>query len=156
MKYIITETQYKKLLSEQETETTPASGQYGTQTKATTTTPSSGFEYGKQVKTTKSATPTTGGETTSDGTQKPFQPFDVKIFKKKEEGSGDVWGNYRVKSITKTDKNFLEVDLGTIKIYTDCGKLPKGDSSFKYGNSIVFSKELATKVGEQFGCKFTG
>jgi hypothetical protein len=76
----------------------------------------------------------------------------VKIFKDKEEKK--IAGTYIVKNISKLPNNYLEVDLSSFKIQTDCGKLPKGDSSFKYGNSQLFSKDLARKVGEKFGCKF--
>ena len=149
MKYIISEIQYRKLLiAEQETEQNQTSSgfQYGKQSSSTTDsgTSSSGFEYGKQ--SSSSGNVVGSGSTTNSGT------ISVKIFNDKEEKK--LAGTYIVKNMTKLPNNYLEVDLGSFKIQTDCGKLPKGDSSFKYGRSQLFSKDLATKVGEKFGCKF--
>ena len=146
MKYIITETQYKKLIFEQES---PTSSGYGQIQSTTTAAPSSGFEYGKIQRTSSPSSSATTATTNSTQTSSS-----TKVFKEKEEKT--LSGSYVIKNMVKTDNNYLEVDLGSLKIYTDCGKLPKGDTSFKYGNSNLYSKDLAIKVGEKFGCKFGG
>ena len=154
MRYIITESQYKKLLSEED-EPTTSSFKYGTQMTDASSSDGGGWTYGKQMNTT-GGTESSGsstGSTTNQSTK--FTPFVTKIFNDKE--SKNFAGNYRVKGMKKLPNNFLEVELESssspFKVTTDCGKLGKGDISFKYGNSQLFSKELATSVGQTFGCK---
>lgn len=149
MKYIITKSQYRKLLAEQD-EPSTSNFKYGTQMTDSGSTDSSGWAYGKQMNST-------GGteSATSTGTTTKFESFVTKIYNDKD--SKNFAGNYRVKGMNKLPSNYLEVELESssspFKVTTDCGKLAKGDISFKYGNSQLFSKDLATKVGEKFGCK---
>lgn len=150
MKYIITKSQYRKLISEQD-EPSTSNYKYGTQTTSSGSTDSNGWTYGKQMNSTGGTDSTT---TTSNTTTK-FETFVTKIYNDKD--SKNFAGNYRVKGMKKLPSNYLEVELESssspFKVTTDCGKLAKGDISFKYGNSQLFSKELATNVGEKFGCK---
>lgn len=148
MKYIITEAQYKKLISEQGTTTT-----YGDQIKSTTqSTTSPRYEYGQQIKLGGSSATTATQSTTSSPSQPKLEPVNIKFFYDTDEKK--FAGNYAVRSAVQTTNKLIELDLGSFKVYTDCNRILKKDSSFDYEKTKLYSKELAIKVGETFNCKF--
>ena len=138
MKYIITEEQYKKLISEQgygdiiniDSKEAPVSNKasYGD---------ISTLEGGKIPTATSSA------KTTTDK---------IDIFADSNLLKKD--GSYTLKGMKQLQNKTIQIDFSSFKATTDCERIKKGDFSFDYSNTKKYSKDLAKKVGEKFGCKF--
>jgi hypothetical protein len=66
-------------------------------------------------------------------------------------------GQYPLGKISKAkdkDKEYFVVDLGSMKVTTDCNRIKNRDNSFDERGGKVYSTELAKKVGEMCPTKF--
>lgn len=137
MKYVITQKQYNLIIEQQYGDIISLGG--------TATPDPNAIGYGDIIPLSgKKSQPQ--ATTTTDKNKTKFDVF-TDINQKR------IFGNYPLKKIREISNKQYELELGPLKMTTNCEKLKKGDYSFSFSGRNLYSKELAKKVGEQFNCK---
>ena len=138
MRYIIKETQYKRLIElmvEQETSTTPATtGLESGTAKAAGYGDISRVPGSELEQTTSALSAGTSGQS-------------VVLYKDKELKTRQ--GGYVLKGLVNNNGQ-IEADMGNFKMTTNCTRVPN-DNSFDYGSVKYHSTELANLAAEK--CK---